>query len=145
MATVAVYSLKDVVVSMTYGADGTQCNISEAGGGRISISYAGDIGSHTTTATGYVVINKLASKAGTCSLEIPVNSDADKYLRGWIKYVKSCANSNFANANLVLDDKMAGRKTTLWNIIPQKEPDEAYDQTSSNRQYNILFTDSTVA
>lgn len=144
MAQPAVYSLAEVVTTLTYGESNLTCVLSENGGGRISIAYAGDLASHTTTATGYVVINKLRSTSGTCNLEVPVNSAADLFLRNWVKYIKSCSNSQFANATLVLVDRMANRTTTLYNVIPQKEPDEAYDQTSGNRQYNLLFADMTV-
>lgn len=142
--TPAVYSLADVIVTFKYGSSKLTKVLSDCGSGRISISQAGDIGSHTTTATGYVVINKLRSPSGTCSLEIPVNSEADVFLRGWINYVKSCTNDEFANATLTLSDQMANRVTTLSNVIPQKEPDEAYDQTSGNRQYTLLYAEKTV-
>ena len=140
----AIYSLAEVVTTLTYGSAQKRKVLSEAGGGRISISYSGDLASHTISATGYVVINKLVAKGGTCNVEVPVNSEADKFMRGWINFVKTSKDAQFANAQLVLKDNMAGRTITLSNVVPQKEPDESYDATSANRQYNLLFAEMTV-
>ena len=143
----AIYSLADVTVSLLYtkgGAGVGPYDLSSGGAGRISISDAGDLASHTTTANGFVVINKLRPKSGTCTLEVPVNSEADKFLRSYISFVKNCQNEEFASGTLTVYDKMAGRTTTLNNIVPQKDPDEAYDQSSTNRSYQFLYADKAV-
>ena len=144
MSKPAVYSLADVITTLKYGPAKITHVLSNEGGGRITISDSGDLSSHTQTATGDVVINKLNQKAGTATLEVPVNSQADLSLRGWIKFVKTCKNSEFANTTLQLKDNMAKRTTTLLYCTPQKDPDENYDQASTNRQYTILFADKTV-
>lgn len=138
----SVYSLADVITTLNH-PDVGKCVLSNAGGGRITVSYAGDLGSNTVTATGYVVVNKLNSKNGTISMEIPVNSDADIFLRKWVKYVKSAPTKRFALATLTLNDSAAERILNFTGVIPQKQPDEGYDQQSGNRQYNILFADYT--
>jgi len=139
----SVYSLADVITTFSH-PDVGKCIISDEGGGRITISYAGDMASNTTTATGYVVVNKLVAKNGSCSLEIPMNSNADVFLRKWIKFLKGSATKRFALASLTLNDSAAGRVLTLTGVVPQKEPDEGYDQQSGNRQYNLLFAEMTV-
>ena len=139
----SVYSLADVITTFNH-PDVGKCVLSNEGGGRITVSYAGDMASNTTTATGYVVVNKLVAKNGTCSVEIPTNSSADNFLRKWIKYIKTAPTKRFALATLILNDSAAGRVLNMTGVVPQKEPDEGYDQQSGNRQYNLLFAEMTV-
>ena len=138
----STYSLPDVVLTFNHPDVGKNV-LSNAGAGRITISYAGDMASNTTTATGYVVVNKLVAKNGTVALEIPQNSDADTFLRKWIAYIKNSVTRKFALASLVLYDAAANRTLTMTGVVPQKEPDENYDQQSGNRQYNLLFAEMT--
>ena len=140
----SVYSLADVKVVMQHKKVG-KCVISKTGGGRITVSYTGDLSSDTTTATGYVVVNRLVSKNGAISMEIPVNSVADQFLRDSIKYVKapSTATKFFALATLTLEDPAGKRRLNFEGVTPQKEPDEGYDQTAGNRQYTLLYAQMT--
>lgn len=138
----AVYSLADVKTAINHPGVG-KCVLSDAGGGRITIAYAGDMGSMTTTATGYVVINKLIVKNGQISLEIPNNSEADKYMRKFCSYVERSKTAEFALGTLTLNDPAGGRTLNFRGVIPQKKPDEGYDQTAGNRQYNLLFAEMT--
>ena len=139
----SIYSLADVEVVFNH-PDVGQKVFSEEGSGRISISYAGEMASNTVTALGYVVVNKLVAKNGTCGLEIPTNSTVDNFLRSWIKYLKTAPTKRFALATLTLNDKAADRVLTLSGVVPQKEPDEGYDRESGNRQYNLLFAEMLV-
>ena len=139
----SVYSLADVNVVFSH-PDVGQMKFGEEGGGRITISYAGDMASHTVTALGYVVVNKLVAKNGTASLEIPLNSDVDKFMRKYIAYIKTAETKRFALATLTLKDNAADRTLNLVGVAPQKEPDEGYDRESGNRQYNLLFAEMTV-
>ena len=141
-ATFAVYSLPDVKTVMSH-SDVGKCTLSNAGGGRITVSYQNDLASVTTTATGYVVINKLVAKNGVISMEIPTNSEADTSLRRLIAYVETAKTSKFALTTLTLQDTAAGRTLNFSGVVPQKKPDEGYDQTSGNRQYNFLFAEMT--
>lgn len=140
----SVYSLADVITTFNHPDVGKMVLSGENGGGRITIAYAGDMAANTKTATGYVVVNKLVAKDGSCSLEIPTNSAADNFLRKWIKFIKSAATKRFALASLTVFDSAANRTLTMTGVVPQKEPDEGYDQQSGNRQYNLLFAEMTV-
>ena len=136
----SVYSLADVNLAITNPGVGN-FTLGEAGGGRITISRGGDMSSATPTATGYVVLNKLVSKNGTINLEIPTNSDADIYLRKWIKYLKNCSTNDYVATTMTLKDNAANRTLTMSGVVPQKEPDENYDQTAGNRQYVLIFAE----
>jgi hypothetical protein len=140
----AVYSLPDVVTVINNPSVG-KCVLSKVGGGRITVSYANDMASVTTTATGYVVINKLVAKNGAISMEIPTNSEADSFLRKLIAYVEKAKTSEFALTTLSLQDPAAKRTLNFTGVVPQKKPDEGYDQTSGNRQYTFLFAEMTTA
>ena len=53
-----VYSLPDCK-SVLYHPDVGTANLHRCGMGKIVVSAAGDLTSHTTTADGYIVVNKL--------------------------------------------------------------------------------------
>ena len=55
-----VYSLPDCKTVLSHPDVGT-ANLHQCGHGKITISSAGDLTSHTATADGYVVVNKLKS------------------------------------------------------------------------------------
>ena len=138
----SVYSLKDCKVVFNNPKVG-KCTVSDEGGGRIVISYAGDLSSHTTTATGYVVVNKLYSENGSITLELPQNSPADVYMRKLVKFLQNAATTQFALTKMTLNDQAAKRTITATGLTPQKWPDENYDQTSGTRNY--VFLAATIA
>ena len=72
-----VYSLPDCK-SVLYHPDVGTCNLHQCGMGKIVVSAAGDLTSHTTTADGYVIVNKLRTTNGTASAprRIPSGSSA---------------------------------------------------------------------
>lgn len=139
--TYSTYSLADVRLVFNHPNVG-QCVISDCGGGRVVIQYQGDISSHTLTANGYPVINKMRAKHASVQLELPQNSGADEYMRKYANYVSNAATKQFALAKMTLFDPAAndgaGRTLTLSGVTPQKLPDENYDQTSGTRNYNLL-------
>lgn len=138
----AVYSLADVRAVINNPSVG-QCVLSDAGGGKITISYTGDMSSHTTTANGYVVINKMRAKNGTIALELPQNSDADVFMRRWTAYLDNGAAKNFAETTLTVYDNAAARTITAVGVTPQKRPDINYDQTSGTVNYTLLAAEIT--
>ena len=143
MAKYTVYSLADVKVVMHHPNVG-QSVLSEKGLGRIGISRSGDLSSHTATADGYVVINRLRSSNGTITLEVPQNSSADKYLRKWSKYLKNTGNTEkFAKTTLNIVDKAGGLTIRCVGVTPQKIPDRTYDLASSNLTWTLLVADVT--
>ena len=138
----SVYSLPDVINVINHPAVG-KCVLSDAGGGRITIAYSGDLASVTRTAVGYVVINKLVAKDGTITLEIPVNSEADIFLRKYIEYVEKAKTNEFSLGTMSLIDPAGNRTLDFKGVVPQKKPDEGYDQTSGNRNYTFIFAEMT--
>ncbi len=104
-----VYSLADVRTVM-YHQDVGQCVLSSQGVGKISVTHAGDLSSHTATADGYVVVNRLRSSHGVITLEVPQNSSADEFLRKWAKYLRNAETWQFALTALNIVDA-AGRMT----------------------------------
>jgi len=83
-----VYSLPDCR-TVLYHPDVGTANLHQSGHGKITISSAGDLTSHTATADGYVVVNKLKSTNGTVTLELPQNSLGDWFLRRWANWQKN--------------------------------------------------------
>ena len=134
----ATYSLADVVTVINHPSVG-KCVLSSEGGGRITISHGGDMASVTSSATGYVVINKLRVTNGQISMEIPNNSNADNFLRKLIAYVEKAATSEFALGTMTLKDPAGNRTLNFTGVVPSRKPDENYDQVAGNRQYTLVF------
>jgi len=137
------YSLLDVKTVFSH-PDVGQFVVSDEGSGRVSFSYGGDMASNTPTATGYVVVNKMKAEHGTVQLEIPQNSNADEFLRKWVRYIKYAPTDRFALGTLTITDGNVGRTYSMVGVVPQKDPDETFDQQSGFRTYNLLFAEYTV-
>lgn len=137
------YSLLDVHVVFNH-PDVGQLIVQEEGGGEIGFTYSGDMSSHTPTATGYVVINRMKAKNGQLSLQIPQNSNADLFLSKWINYIKNIDNSErFALATITITDNNCGKTYNMFGVTPQKEPDKSFNREASMKTYNLLFAEYT--
>ena len=135
-----VYSLPDVK-SVLYHQDVGQCNLHASGMGKIVISRSGDLSSHTNTADGYVVVNRLKTTNGTITIDVPQNSYADSFLRRWAAWAKASASPNrIALGTLTIQDTAAGVTTVCTGVSLQKVPDRTFDRTSTNVSYTLLAT-----
>ena len=133
-----VYSLPDVK-SVLYHPDVGTCNLHLCGIGKLTVSAAGDLTSHTATADGYVVVNRLKTTNGTIQIEVPQNSVGDAFLRRWAKWARSTGNPNrIALGTLTITDNVSGFKTTCTGVSLQKAPDRTYDRTATNVTYTLL-------
>ncbi len=137
MPKTTVYSLADVRTVMYHQSVG-QCVLSSQGVGKISITYAGDLSSHTATADGYVVVNRLRTHNGTIILEVPQNSSADEFLRKWARYLKNAESYLFALTALNIVDAAGGFTICCEGVTPQKIPDRTYDQTAGMVSWTLL-------
>ena len=137
-----VYSLADVR-TVLYHQNVGQCVLSSQGVGKISITHSGDLSSHTATADGYVVVNRLRSVNGMITIEVPQNSPADEFLRKWAKYLKNAETWQFALSALNIVDAAGGFTIYCEGVTPQKIPDRAYDKTASNVSWVLLAASIT--
>ena len=126
------------VKAVMYHQDVGQCVLSSQGLGKISISMSGDLSSHTATADGYVVVNRLKNNHGTITIEVPQNSSSDEYLRKWAKYLKNADSYLFALTALNIVDSMGRFTIYCENVTPQKIPDRVYDSTSGMVSWVLL-------
>ena len=138
-----VYSLPDVR-SVLYHPDVGTANLHQCGMGKAVVSAAGDLTSHTMTADGYVVVNKLKTTSGTITLELPQNSVGDAFLRRWAKWARGTASPNrIALGTLTITDSAAGFTITCTGVSLQKVPDRTYDRTGTNVTWILLATTIT--
>ena len=108
------------------------------------VSAAGDLTSHTMTADGYVVVNKLKSTSGTITIEIPQNSIGDWFLRRWAKWQKNSQDpSRVALGTLTVQDAAGGFSIVCTGVTLQKVPDRVFDRTATNLVYTLLATTIT--
>ena len=138
-----VYSLPDVKAVLAHPDVGTQ-SLHQYGMGKIVVSAAGDLSSHTTTADGYVVVNKLRTTNGTITIEVPQGSVNDGFMRKWAKWAKNSNQPNrIALGTLTITDNVSGFKTVCTGVSLQKAPDRTYDRTATNVTYTLLATTIT--
>ena len=137
-----VYSLADTKVVLSHPKVGT-ANLHLCGTGKVVITASGDLSSHTTTADGYVVVNKLKSVNGMVTVEVPQNSIGDTFLRKWIRYLRNCAASQYLNTTLTITDAAGGFTILCTQVTPQKVPDRSYDRSSTNVTYTFLAAEIT--
>ena len=111
-----VYSLPDVHAVLSHPDIGT-ANLHQCGHGKIVISAAGDLTSHTTTADGYIVVNKLKSTNGVVTVEVPQNSIGDWFLRRWVRWQKNSQDpARIALGTLVIQDAAGGFNVTCTGV-----------------------------
>ena len=139
----SVYSLADTK-TVLYHPNVGQANLHLCGRGKMVISYSGDLSSHTATADGFVVVNKLKAENGLITLEVPQNSIADDFLRKWAKYLRNCKDpARFALSTLTVTDNAGGFTIVMNCVTPQKVPDRTYDRSSTNLTYTLLAASIT--
>ena len=136
MAKTTVYSLADVR-TVIYHQDVGQCVLSAQGVGKISTSLSGDCSSHTATADGYAVVNRLRNNHGVITIEVLQNSSADEFLRRWARFMKNCQTWQFALTALNIVDYMGGFTIYCEGVTPQKIPDRVYEQTAGTVSWTL--------
>ena len=138
-----VYSLPDCKTVLSHPDVGT-ANLHQCGHGKITISSAGDLTSHTATADGYVVVNKLKSTNGTITLELPQNSLGDWFLRRWANWQKNSQDpARIALGTLTISDCAGNFSIVCTGVTLQKVPDRVFDRTATNLVYTLLATTIT--
>ena len=135
-----VYSLPDCRTVLAHPDVGT-ANLHLCEHGKITVSSAGDLTSHTATADGYVVVNKLKTTNGTITLELPQNSLGDGFLRRWARWQKNSQDpSRIALGTLTIQDAAGGFTVVCTGVTLQKVPDRVFDRTATNLVYTLLAT-----
>ncbi len=133
-----IYSLPDCRTVLSHPDVGT-ANLHQCGRGRITVSAAGDLTSHTLTADGSVVVNRLKTTNGTITMEIPQNSVGDWFLRRWAAWQKNCQDpSRIALGTLTIQDAAGGFSVVCTGVTLQKVPDRVFDRTASNLSVTLL-------
>ena len=138
-----VYSLPDCRTVLSH-PDVGDANLHQCSHGKITISHAGDLTSHTVTADGYVVVNRLKSTNGTIQIEVPQNSKGDYFLRQWVRWLKGGQNpSRIALGTLTIEDPCGNFSIVCTGVSLQKVPDRVFDRTATNLVYTLLATTIT--
>ena len=133
-----VYSFPDVKAVLNH-ADIGQCNLHQSGMGKITVSAAGDLSSHTTREDGYVIVNRLKTANGTITIEVPQGSVADWFLREWARWARSLQDpSRIALGVLTITDTVADYSIACTGVSLQKVPDRIFDRIAGNIAYKFL-------
>ena len=137
-----VYSYSDCKAVLSHPDIG-ELPLNDNGMGKIVVSAAGDLTSHTTTADGYIVVNKLKTTNGTITMEVAQNSRLDEFMRKWVGRQKDCASNRTALGTLTIQDTVAGYSVICTGVSIQKKPDRTFDRTGTNLTYTLLATTIT--
>ena len=133
-----IYSLPDVK-SVLYHPDVGTANLHLGGIGKIVVSAAGDLSSHTATADGYEEVNRLKTTNGTITIEVPQNSLGDDFLRRWARWARNTNSPDrIALGPLTITDSVSGYRTICTGVSLQKAPDRTWDRTATNVSYTLL-------
>lgn len=132
-----VYSFLDHSVVVNYPPLG-RYNLSEGGIGKVTIAFAGEMASVTSTPSGRSIINKKHRKDGTCSIDVPQVGDANDYLDKWCNYARNAATKDFATAEIVITDNTTGKSVVAKGVAPQKQADIMYDEEAQTRSWAFV-------
>lgn len=133
-----VYSHPDCQFTLYHPDVGT-CYLHAAGIDKVVVSSAGDLTTHTTTADGYVIVNKLKTTNGNVAISVPQNSQSDEFIRRWARWAKKPGNANrVALGTLSIVDAASGFNTVCTGVSLKKVPDRAWDRTATNLTYEFL-------
>ena len=142
MASYSIYSLADVKAVVSHEGVGRMAlTADQNGSGRIGYSSSGDLSSHSTSANGYVTINKLKAHGGTLTMEIPANSNSFVFLKKLIAYMNTSKTDQFGLCVVTIDDTAAKTRYTFVGVTPQKEPDGNWDSTAGTPTFTWLYAD----
>ena len=140
----STYSLADTDLAFQHPSVGAMIVTGEtSGGGRVVVGHSGDLSSHTQTANGYVVVNKLHFHNGTLAVEVAQNSAADMFFRKYANYIENSPTREVALATFTLRDNVSGIQIVGTGVSLQKRPDRQYDQQAGNLTYTFLVADMT--
>ena len=132
-----VYSFLDHKVIVNYPPLG-RYNLSSGGIGKITVAYAGEMASITSTPSGAVIMNKKHRKDGTIAIEVPQVGDANDFLDRWCNYARTAATKDFATASLTITDTVTGKNVTCNGVAPQKQADVVYDEDAQTRPWTFV-------
>ncbi|MCL2084426.1 MAG: DUF3277 family protein [Oscillospiraceae bacterium] len=133
----STYSFEDMAVVIAHPGIG-QLSLQGEGLGSITFAMANDMSQHDLAADGSVMTSKISAPNGTITIQVQQTSDAAKWLRRYINYVKTAAASEFAQATVVGSSKVMGVTHTCTGVSPQKRPDASYQQAGQQLSVTLL-------
>jgi len=133
----STYSFADLACVLSHPAMG-QLSLQGEGLGSITFSEANDLTQHDTAADGSVMASKIESSSGTIVIQVQQTSDAAKWLRRYINYIKAAPSSEFTRATLIGSSKVMGVTHTCTGVSPQKRPDASYQQAGQQISVTLM-------
>lgn len=133
----STYSFEDLAVTVRNPALG-QLLLQGAGLGNITFAYATDISQNDLAADGSVMTSKIKASNGTVTITVQQTSDAAKWLRRLINYLKAAPSNEFTSTSLVGESKVMGITHSATGMSPQKMPDHGYQQAGQQISFAFL-------
>lgn len=142
MPAVTTYSFQDISCVISHPSMG-QHVVTGSGAKSISISRSNDLSSHDMAADASIMINKMASPNGSCTITAQQTSPLHKFLIALANYVKTATSDEFSTANIVVRAPEMGLNHTLTGVSIQKQPDVGYETSGGTISWVLLAANIT--
>ena len=125
MAETTTYSFDDVEVTFSHPGIGLYL-INGKGVGSISVTMSTEKSSHDVAADGSVMVSKIPGDNAAIDIEVQQTSEFHKWLTNYYNFVKLAPANQWANAAIVIRDKVGGALITALDVSPLKKADKPY-------------------
>lgn len=125
MAETTTYSFDDVEVTFSHPGIGLYL-VNGKGIGSISVTMSTEKSTHDVAADGSVMVSKIPGDNASIDVEVQQTSEFHKWLTNYYNFVKLAPASQWANAAIVIRDKVGGALITALDVSPLKKADKPY-------------------
>lgn len=125
MPQTTTYSFDDVEVTFSHPGIGLYL-VNGKGIGSISVTMSTEKSVHDVAADGSVMVSKIPGDNAAVDIEVQQTSEFHKWLTNYYNFVKLAPASQWANAAIVIRDKIGGALITALDVSPLKKADKPY-------------------
>ena len=125
MPETTTYSFDDVEVTFTHPGIGLYL-LNGKGIGSISVTMSTEKSTHDVAADGSVMVSKIPGDNAAIDIEVQQTSEFHKWLTNYYNFVKLAPASQWANAAIIIRDKVGGALITALDVSPLKKADKPY-------------------
>lgn len=137
MSDTTTYSFDDVTCTMVHPLVGLH-TVTGTGVGSIGVTMNTTKTVHDIAADGSVMISKIPGNNGTIAIEVQQTSSFHKWLLGYYNAVVAAPSAMWAQASIVIQDKVGGITITALSVSPEKRADRSYQAEGQRVTWNLM-------
>lgn len=119
------YSFDDVEVTFAHSGVGLYL-VNGKGIGSIAVTMSTEKTVHDVAADGSIMISKIPGDNATIDIEVQQTSEFHKWLTNYYNFILLSPANNWAEATIIIRDKVGGSVITALNVSPAKKADKGY-------------------